>query len=69
MKCFILKIIEKPEHGQMGYTQCRVHSLEWRYDSIHLHEYLTPPIKPGLGKLPITTIQQEVWLVVVSRCM
>ena len=56
MKCFILKIIEKPEHGQMGYTQCRVHSLEWRYDSIHLHEYLTPPIKPGLGKLPITTI-------------
>ena len=30
MKDFILKIIEKPERGQMGQTQCHVNSLKIR---------------------------------------
>ena len=36
------------------------------YDIIHLHHYFTVPMKSGLGKYCNTTIQPEVWLLVVS---
>ena len=34
-------------------------------DGIHLHNYLTVPIKSGLGKLMNTKMHPEAWLVVV----
>ena len=50
----------------MGYTQCHSHSFWIRGDSIYLQEYLTGPIKSGLGEFLNTIMQPEAWLVVVS---
>ena len=66
IKYFILKIIDKPGHGHMRYTQCQITHLENRDNIIYLHYSLIGPIKSGLGKWMFATILPEASLVVVS---
>ena len=53
-------------NGQIGWTQCHVHSPGSRDDNIYLQDSMNGPIKSGLGNLMYTTMRPEVWLVVVS---
>ena len=50
----------------MVQTQCHVHSLGITYDSIHVHESYTAPIKSYLVKFRNTKISPELLLLVLS---
>ena len=50
----------RPVHGQVGQTQCHVHSLGRSYDGTHLHDSLDGRMKSVKGKLYNTKVQPDV---------
>ena len=69
MKYFILKIIEKPRHGNMRYTKCHIRSLGRRDNNIYLYDSLTGPIKSGCRKFLDDKMQPEAWSLIISLNM
>ena len=42
--------MDKPEHGNTRYTQCHIHSLGRRDNSIYLYDSLIVTIKPKVSE-------------------